>query len=81
MTTRIRAKRDFSYGGAWRKVGDVFNATNQDARTLEAIGKASVVVDEIEPPAAPAAKKATKTGAYQTRDMAAEKLPTPKAKG
>ena len=43
MKKRLKAKEEFYYGGATRKVGDEFEATDPDANILVCIGKASAV--------------------------------------
>ncbi len=70
MPTLI-ATKVLRHGGDFHEVGGRFEATQQHARVLIAIGKATLAPDDEEPKQAARAESKGK-GAYQRRDLKAD---------
>lgn len=84
MMKKLRAKQEFFYGGATRKVGDQFEAADPDANILVVLGKAEddtqVVNDQSVKPSAPklqtAAVKAEEPSSAEPMSTQNTELPT-----
>lgn len=63
----IVAIKAFRYAGAWREVGDRFEASERDGRVLCAIGKAEAAAKALPEVTEPKPKRT-----YRRRDMQAE---------
>lgn len=68
---KLTAKTALPYGLKQIQAGEVFEASDRDARTLVFIGKASMAADEVEPVESEKTE-AKSRGTYKTRDLKAK---------